>query len=306
MKLNLDKCLVTGGSGSVGRNIPFGIKISSKDCDLRDAVAVDKLFAQHDFESILHLGASVGGLGAHINPKFRYNLLFDNIAINLNVIHHARKHNIKRVLSYLSSCVFSDSCPSPYTEKMIYDGIPSSVHESYAHAKRLLAVHNQICWDEGFHFSSLIPINLYGPSDEFSPVKSHFVASLILKAYQASKTGEKFVCWGNGSQIRDVMYLPDMVDITTYLLENYFDREPVIVCSENPVEIGHIAELIAEKFDIKKQLTFDTGQPVGQKHRVLSGQKLKSILPNYKFTSVKDGISKTIDWFLANYPNIRL
>lgn len=297
--------LITGGSGSVGRNIPYGTKISSKDCDLKDPAAVDRLFASHQFEKVINTSAAVGGLGRHLDPSSRYDLIYDNLMMAANIINSSRKYKVKKVLSFLSSCVFSDSCISPYTEKMIYDGVPSPVHEPYAHAKRLLSVLGQICWDEGLNFVSLLPVNLYGPHDQFNPSKSHFVAALILRAYEAAKWGKDYIVWGDGKAVRDLVYLPDMADITTWLLENYNDREPVIICEGKPVEIGYVAHLIAKEFNIEDKLIFDVSKPVGQEKRILSGDKLKSIYP-YKFTPVEEGIKKTVKWFNENYPNIRL
>ena len=297
---------IFGGSGTVGRNFSYGTKVSSKDCNLINSAEVDVFFANNKIDKIINCAAVVGGLGYHLDPNSKYELLYNNVMINTNVIHYARKHNIKRVLSYLSSCVYSDECPLPYTEKMIYSGPPAPVHLSYAVAKRLLSVQSQICHDEGLQYSSLIPINIYGPHDQFNPNHSHFVAALILRAFECSRDGGDFIVWGTGSQKRQLIYVEDMVNITTWLLDNYFDREPIIVCPPNNyIEIGYIAELIAKEFNIEKQLKFDPTKPIGQKDRILSGDKLASIY-KYNFITPEEGIKKTISWFLSNYPNIRL
>ena len=128
---------------------------------------------------------------------------------------------------------------------------------------------------------------------------------MIHRAFQASKTGDDFIVWGDGKQQRDFLFTQDVANLTQWALENYFDKEPLIFSSDMPTEIGYAAELIAKKFGIEKKLIFDTSKPSGQKIRKLSGNKLVSI-NRFKFTSIEDGISESVDWFLNNYPNVRL
>lgn len=298
------KILITGKGGTVGSNLNFGFGFTSKVIDLRDKVAVDFLLSAKKPDAIIHLAAKVGGLKLHLNHH--YELFYDNVAINTNIIDSAKKHGVKRVLSYLSSCIYSDSAKSPYTESMVHCGEPFAVHYPYGYAKRMLEVQSRICFEEfGLTYNCVIPTNIYGYHDNYNLENGHVVAVLIHKAYEAQKTGKPFVVWGDGKQKRDFIFACDIAELTDWALNNYFEKEPLIFSNSTPIEIGYIAELIADTFDIKSKLVFDTSGPSGQKVRSLDGTKLKE-LTQFRFTPIEEGISRSIAWFVENYPNVRL
>jgi GDP-L-fucose synthase len=293
------KILITGKTGTVGSNLNFGFGFSSKEADLRNLKETNDLISRYKPNAIIHCAAKVGGLKLHLTEK--YKLFYDNLMINTNVLESARINNIPRVLSFLSSCVFSDSSPSPYTEEMIHDGEPFDVHYPYGHAKRMLEVQSRICYQQfGLKYNCIIPTNIYGFHDDFNYETGHAVGVLIRKAFEAAKNGTDFTVWGDGKQKRDFLFSGDIVELTKWALENYIDEKPLIFSNNIPIEIGEIAYLIAKKFNIEHKVKFDTSKPSGQKVRSLNGNKLASLI-NFKFTPIEVGISKSVDWFVTNY-----
>lgn len=297
MKYN--KVLITGKTGTVGSNLDFGFGFGSKENDLRNKEATESLIRRMSPEAIIHCAAKVGGLKLHLEEK--YKLFYDNVMINTNVIEAAKNNGIKRVLSYLSSCIFSDQSVSPYTEEMIHDGPPFDVHYPYGYAKRMLEVQSRICYDQfGLTYNCIIPTNIYGYDDNFNPETGHVVAVLIHRAYKAAKEGTNFVVWGDGKQKRDFIFSEDIAKLTQWALEEYHQKEPLIFSNNNPVEIGYLGWLIAKEFNIETKLIFDTSKPSGQKVRTLSGDKLAK-LTNFKFTGIEDGIQKSVASFIYQY-----
>jgi GDP-L-fucose synthase len=302
MKYN--NILITGKNGTVGRNLNKGFGFSSSVYDLRKQEDARKIISENNPDAIIHCAARVGGLKYHLEQK--YALFYDNVSINTNIIEAAKNSGIQRVLSYLSSCVFSDSAPSPYSEKDIHFSEPAAVHYPYGYAKRMLEVQSRICFEEfGLKYNCVVPTNIYGFQDNFNSETGHVVAVLISRAFECSKNGKDFVVWGDGKQQRDFIFTKDIADLTYWALENYFEKEPLIFSNNNPIEIGYVAYLIAKKFNIENKLTFDTSKPSGQKIRQLTGNKLKN-LNDFKFTSIEQGISESVDWFVSNYPNVRI
>jgi GDP-L-fucose synthase len=307
------RILITGQTGTVGSNLNFGNLgrgISSKRVDLRDPRAVKEYFSIGQPDAVIHCAAKVGGLKFHMEHK--HELFLDNVLINTNVINAARLAGVKRVLSFLSSCVFCEKSPSPYTEKMIHDGPPFEVHYPYGFSKRALEVHSRICYEElGLIYNCIIPTNIYGIHDDFNLDTGHVIGVLIHKAFLAHKNGTDFIVWGNGEQRREFLFTEDVRWLTEWALYNYLEKEPIIFSSNQPVKIKEVAEVIADRFRIRNRLVFDTSKPSGQTERSLSGDKLVERLnasrpdSGFSFTPIDIGINKTIDWFLENYPNIR-
>ena len=295
--------LVTGKTGTVGANFHFASGPSSKDFDLRIAEDARKCLLNYMPDAVIHCAAKVGGLKFHLEQK--NDLLVDNLLINTNVINECRKFGIPRVLSFLSSCVFSDRSVGPYNEKQIHEFEPSEVHYPYAFAKRALELHSRICYEQfGLIYNALIPVNMFGKHDDFNFETGHVIGVLIHRAYLSKLSGEDFIVWGDGNQERDFLFIEDVEKLTEWALEFYLDKEPLILSSNTPVSIKHVAEIIAKKFGILDKLKFDTSKPSGQVKRHLNGSKLRSLV-HFKFTPIEEGVEKTIDWFLANYPNVR-
>lgn len=300
----MKRILITGKTGTVGSNLNFGIGTNSKECNLKNKNEVDALLDRVDPDSIIHCAAKVGGLKMHLDQ--RYSLFYDNLVMNTNIIECAKAKKIQRVLSFLSSCIFSDKSKSPHTELMIHELPPVSVHLPYGHAKRMLEVHSRLCYEEfGLTYNCVIPTNIYGINDDFNMETGHVMGVLIHKAYLSYLNGVDFVVWGDGNQEREFLFTDDVSKITEWLLHNYKEKEPLILSTNSPVKIKDIAYLIAERFGVLNKLRFDTSAPSGQTNRSLDGTKLTEVYKN-NFTPIEEGLTKTIDWFLSKHPNIRL
>lgn len=298
-----NKILITG-NGTVGSNLDFGQRISSKDVDLRKKETTFAYIRKYSPNAIVHTAAKVGGLKTHIEE--RYKLLHNNLEINTNLIDAARKNNVPRVLSFLSSCIFSDISNPPYHETQIHDGEPFSVHAPYGHSKRILEVQSRICYEQfGLKYNCVIPVNIYGINDDFNLETGHVVGVLVHKAYLAAKNQTKFTVWGDGSQERNFLFTDDMAKLTEWALYNYLDKEPLILCDNTSVKVSDLAYLIAKEFNIENQIVFDKFGLTGQAQRLVTGDKLKS-LTNFRFTPIENGIKQTVKYFVGNYPNIRL
>lgn len=302
--MNKDKILITGKTGTVGRNLPFGQGFPSSVFDLRDKAQTEALFDKINPDGVIHLAARVGGLGYHLNHK--YDLYYDNITINTNVIDTAKRRGVKRVLSYLSSCIFSEDSEPPYTEDMVFEGSPFLVHRPYGVAKRALHTQSEIIFEEsGLTYNCVIPTNIFGLNDEYSLQDGHIVGNLIHKAFRAAQDGGDFVVWGDGSQERNLIFTEDIVKLTEWAFFNYLDKEPLILSNNEAVKVGDLAVLIANYFNVEDRIVFDTSKPMGQKIRHLSGEKLKT-LTNFQFTPLDQAIEQSCSWFVDNYPNVRL
>ena len=299
----MKKILITGKTGTVGQNLNFGIGFSSHEYDLRDKDQCNLLFMSHRPDAVVHCAAKVGGLKFHIEQK--YKLFYDNILINTNVLEACKNMHVPRVLSFLSSCIFSEEINRPYKEEDLHIGFPAQVHYPYGFAKRMLEIQSRICYEEhGLIYNCIIPTNIYGPKDDFNLETGHVIGVLIYKAHQAKLNDTSFSVWGDGEQEREFLYVDDVAKLTEWALEYYNDKEPLIFCNNQTIKIKYIATLIARAFGIENKLEFDTTKPSGQKIRRLSGNKLLS-LNDFPFTSIENGIEKTIEWYLNNYPNIR-
>ena len=302
--MNYSEILITGKTGTVGSNLSIGVGYSSKEYDLRNKNSVDKLLDKECPKGIIHCAATVGGLKFHMNEK--YKLFYDNILMNTNIIECARERKITRILSFLSSCIFSEKSKQPYNESQVHEYEPFSVHYPYGFSKRLLDIHSRICYEQfGLIYNCVIPTNIYGINDDFNFDRGHVVGVLIRKAFEASKNNENFVVWGDGEQERDFLFTEDVAKLTEWAFFNYLDKEPLIFSNKIQIKIGYIAKIIAKKFNIENKLVFDTSKPSGQKNRSLDNNKLINII-DFKFTTIEDGLDKTIDWFVKNYPNVRL
>ncbi len=292
--MKYDNIYITGKSGTVGSNIDFGYG-STHRYDLTDKGQTKTLISVLKPDAIIHCAAKVGGLKMHLENQ--YELFYQNILINTNVLEMAKRYKVPRVLSLSSSCVFSDKSPPPYNESMVHDHEPFEAHYSYGHTKRLLDVHSKLCYREGLVYNTVIPTNIYGINDDFNFDSGHVVGVLIHKAYLAKKNKEEFVVWGDGEQRRQFLFTADVAKLLEWALENYLEEEPLILSNNTLVSVGEIAEIIAERFDVK--IVFDTSQPTGQVSRDLSGNKLRGLI-DFEFTPMENGLNQTIDWFLNN------
>ena len=310
--------LVTGGSGLVGAAIRAFIDeeggkkdekwvfLSSKDGDLRSRSDTEAIFEKHHPTHVIHLAAKVGGLFANMREKVEF--FRENILINDNIMECCRIYKVTKLVSFLSTCIFPDKTKYPIDETMLHDGPPHSSNEGYAYAKRLIDTMNRAYAEEyGCNFTSIIPTNIYGPSDNFSIESGHVIPGLIHKCLLAKKNNEPFTIWGSGTPLRQFVYSRDLAELTVWVLRKYNDPNPITLSVDeaDEVSIKDVALAVAKAHDFQGEIIFDTAKADGQFKKTASNKKLRSLLPDYKFTTMQDGIQKSVDWFVANYETAR-
>ena len=296
------KILVTGGSGLVGKHLkdilPEAIYISSKDFDLTN---IDRVHAMMDFfrpKIVIHLAARVGGIMDNINYPVDY--LEENILMNTNLLKKCHEFKVGRVIAILSTCIYPDIVETyPMKEEDLFNGPPTPTNFSYGFAKRCMATHiDSYVKQYDKKWSYLIPCNLYGEYDKYEEHNSHFVSALIRKIYEAD---DKIEMWGTGKPLRQFMYGGDLARVIKYMIDNdivdNFNVAPKEVYSID--EIANIGKKACEKDKIV--VNYDNTKPDGQFRKDVDSSKLLSVLENFEFTTLEEGIKKTYDTFSKEY-----
>ena len=300
----MNKTLITGGTGLVGSTIKGGTKLSSSNVDLKNTKDTFKIFEALKPEKVIHCAARVGGLGGNMNYKGEF--FYDNIMINTNVLEASRRVGVKKVVSFLSTCIFPDNVEYPLTEKKIHLGEPHNSNYPYAYAKRMLDIQSRAYKEQyGLNYVSVIPTNIYGPNDNFNLENGHVLPSLIHKCYLAKQNNTDFEVWGSGKPLREFIYSEDVGRLTEWALDNYEEEEPIIFSTSDEISVGKLAEMVVYYIGYKGNLIFDSNKPDGQYRKPSDNSKLKGYLPDFKFTPIEEGVKKTVDWFVNNYENIR-
>jgi|TARA_B100000287_G_scaffold430665_1_gene486352 GDP-L-fucose synthase len=299
-----NKVLITGGTGLVGSSISQGIKLSSKDGDLRDLDKTLEIFDRHKPNKVIHCAGRVGGLGGNMNYKGEF--FYDNIMMNTNVIEAARRTGVEKLVCFLSTCVFPDDVEYPLTEEKVHLGEPHFSNYPYAYAKRMADIQIRAYREQyGIEYVSVIPTNIYGPHDNFNIETGHVLPSLIHKCYLAQQNNTDFVIWGTGKPLREFIFSKDIAKLTEWVLDNYTDEQPIIFSTSDAVTIKDVVDLIVEYMNFKGNVVWDRDKPDGQYRKPSSTAKLESLIPDYEFTSVEDGLKETVEWFHSNYESLR-
>jgi len=299
----MKKLLVTGGHGLVGSSIISDIKIG-KEYDLRNPDKTNKMFNIHKPTHVIHCAGKVGGVSGNMNHKGEY--FYDNIMINTNVIEGARKSGVEKLVSFLSTCVFPDNVGYPLTESKIHLGEPHSSNYPYAYSKRMADIQIRAYREQyGLNYVSVIPTNIYGPNDNFSLTHGHVMPMLIHKLYLAQQNNNDFVVWGSGEPLREFIYSKDVAKLSEWAVDNYNESEPIIFSTSDEISIIDLVDLLVKEFNFKGKVIFDSTKPDGQYRKPSDNSKLKSYLPDFKFTPIEEGIKETVKWFVENYDNSR-
>lgn len=297
------KILLTGGTGLVGSAfLPDEClkKLSSKECNLTKLNEVNAIFEKFNPEFVIHCAAKVGGVG--FNSVKNGEIFLDNVRMNINVLEACRVYNVKKLVSFLSTCIFPEEIDYPLTENKIFNGEPHVSNYGYAYAKRMLAVQSKVYKDQyNSNFISVIPTNIYGPNDNFSINHGHVIPSLIHKCLNAKKTGTKLRVWGSGSALREFIFAKDVAKLTMWIMKNYNSVEPIILSTSNEISISYLVDLIVKCVGFKGKVIFDKDRPEGLFRKPTDNTRLKNLLPKYQFTSIEEGIEETVNWFEKNY-----
>lgn len=271
----------------------------SKDLDLRNFQAVSKFFKAEKPEYVFLAAAKVGGILA--NNDFGGDFIYDNLAIELNIIKVAKDNGVKKLLFLGSSCIYPRECPQPIKEEYFMTGPLEETNKPYAMAKIAGIIMCQAFNKQyGTNFISVMPTNLYGPNDNFDLKSSHVLPALIRKFHDAKVNNNPTVTvWGTGTPKREFLYVDDLADAVVYLMNNYNDSEIVNIGTGVDVTIKELAEMIKEIVGYKGKIVFDKSKPDGTPRKLLDVSRLHNLGWHNK-TELRDGITKTHDLYVRD------
>ncbi len=295
------KILITGGSGLLGKHLqeimPASentIYISSKDYNLTSEVQVKKMYNDHKPGFVCHFAAKVAGILENQNKQ--YDFLTDNVLINSLVINGAIQNGIENLIAISSSCAYPDYASSyPMTELQVHESKPTKTNFSYSYAKRLMQVSIDSANTQfGLNYQYLIPCNLYGEYDGFDVRFNHFVSALIKKIHLAKKNGDdKIILFGDGKPLRQFMYAKDLALVIKKCIDENVQESFNVACSEN-LSILEMAKIALKSCDAEHlKIEFDENLPSGQFRKDIANSKMMSLMPEFEFTSLEDGIRQT-------------
>ena len=301
--------LVTGGTGLLGKaieeisntyNYKF-ICIGSKDCDLTNLNETRSFFTKIKPDVVIHLAAFVGGVFKNIN--YKVDMYEKNILINHNVLKVCHECKVNKLISCLSTCIFPDKTKYPINETMLHNGPPHSSNDAYAYAKRMLEVQSKAYQSQyGDNFICVIPTNIYGPHDNFSLEDGHVIPALIHRCYINKQNNEPFVVRGSGKPLRQFIFSLDLARLIMWTLIDYNQKDSIIlsVSEHEEISIKDVAESIAEAYNYSEHIEFDTNFTDGQYKKTADNSKLMKLNGNFSFTPFKEGIQKSVNWFIQN------
>ena len=297
---------MTGGAGFVGRHVKAellrrgvdkkNILIPrSHDYDLRREDICDRLTRNIDI--VIHLAGNVGGIGYNRDNPGR--LFYDNIMMGVNLIESARIHKVKKFVQIGTICAYPKFAPIPFQEKELWNGYPEETNAPYGIAKKALLVMLQ-SYREQYKFNGiyLLPVNIYGPYDNFDPKSSHVIAAIIKKISDAKKAGSKeIIVWGDGSATREFFFVEDAAKAIVKATEYYEKGEPVNIGAGFEISIKELANKLVQLMDFNGSIVWDTTKPNGQPRRMLDTSRAIQEFGFKAETSFDEGLKKTIDWY---------
>ena len=314
-QLNLrDKRIcVTGGSGFLGSFVQKSLKDrgadeifipTHQDYNLIDLNDVRRMLADAKPDVIIHLAASVGGIGANMAHPADY--FYDNLMMGVQLIHESWKTGVEKFVAIGTICAYPKFTPIPFREDDLWNGYPEETNAPYGLAKKMLLVQSQAYRRQyGFNSIYLLPVNLYGPGDNFSPKSSHVIPALIHKFYEAKLNQvPEVVIWGDGTPTREFIYAGDAAEAIVMAAEKYDAEEPVNIGSGMEISIRDLAQLIARLTGYEGKLVYDTSKPNGQPRRALDVSRAKDSFGFSAKMDFESGLQNTIAYYIANRDSI--
>jgi len=301
------KIVVTGGSGFLGRFVLERLRAHgaseifvprSRDYNLCDRAEVERLYAERGPEILIHLAATVGGIGANRRSPGRF--FYENMAMGLNVIDAARLYGqLEKLVIVGSTCSYPKYTPTPFHEEELWNGYPEETNAPYGIAKKALLVMAQGYREQyGLPTIYLIPANLYGPGDNFDPESSHVIPALIRKFVHAKQTASRSVeVWGTGSASREFLYAQDGAEGIVLATLRYEGKDPVNLGTGNEIRIKELVDEIRELVGYEGEIVWNTSEPDGQPRRRLDVQKALREFGFQALTNLRTGLAKTIAWY---------
>lgn len=300
------RILVTGGNGFLGRVLcrqlldlkPAEVFVSRKsEFDLTSSDATRRLFDASRPDVVIHLAAEVGGIGA--NQRHPGRFFYANMAMGLNLIEESRKRGVSKFVQVGSVCAYPKHCPTPFRESELWNGYPEETNAPYGIAKRALGIMLDAYHREyGFNGIYLIPVNLYGPGDNFHPETSHVIPAMIRKFCGAVEEGRRQVtCWGSGECTREFLYVEDAAEGIKAATLNHDHPAPLNLGTGQEVSIADLAALIARLTGFDGEIRWDASRPDGQPRRRLDTTRATQALRWRAAVTLEDGLRRTITWW---------
>ncbi len=307
------RTLVTGGSGFLGQQVVA--ELSERGCrdviapghrayDLVDGDATRRMLSDTRPDVVIHLAARVGGIGA--NRAHPADFFYDNLMMGAQLMHESWRAGIEKFVAVGTVCAYPKHTPVPFKEDALWNGYPEETNAPYGLAKKMLLVQAQAYREQsGFNAIYLLPVNLYGPGDNFDPLDSHVIPALIRKVVEAKERNLPAVeVWGTGRATREFLFVRDAARGIVAAAERYDGSEPVNIGSGMEISIRDLAGLIARIVGYHGQLAFDTTKPDGQPRRCLDTSRAEEWFGFRAQTEFASGLQHTVDWYLANRPRI--
>lgn len=300
------RVLLTGGAGFLGAQVRQRLEEGgaaeifvprSADYDLTESEAVARAYADARPDTVVHLAAEVGGIGANRDNPGRY--FFANMAMGLHLIEEGRRRGLEKFVQVGTVCAYPKHTPVPFSEADLWNGYPEETNAPYGVAKKALLVMLQAYREQyGLNGIYLLPVNLYGPGDNFDLESSHVIPALIRKCEEARVAGrDEVVCWGTGSASREFLYVDDCAEAIVTATERYDEQEPVNVGASHEITIRELTETIARLTGFDGTLAWDTSKPDGQPRRCLDTSRARELFGFTASTPLEKGLERTIAWF---------
>jgi len=300
------RIVVTGGAGFLGGYVIEGLQ--KRGCrnilvpliekyDLVRHDDINRMYDDMQPDIVIHLAASVGGIGA--NRKHPGEYFYKNLMMGVQLIEQGRRNNIEKFVAVGTVCAYPKFTPVPFREEELWNGYPEETNAPYGLAKKMLLVQSQ-AYRQEYNFNSifLLPVNLYGPRDNFDPACSHVIPALIKRCVEAVETGKTYIeCWGTGAASREFIYAADAAAGILLATKHYNGPEPVNIGSGFEIEIKKVAEKIASLTGFRGEIRWDSTKPDGQSRRCLDTTKAKELFGFTARTPFDAGLQKTIEWY---------
>lgn len=308
------RVVVTGGAGFLGSFVTEKLRARgcgqlfvprSSEYDLRDKDAIQRLYQETRPDIVIHLAAVVGGIGANRDNPGRF--FYDNAIMGIQLIEYARQYGIKKFVAMGTICAYPKFTPIPFQEDELWNGYPEETNAPYGLAKKMMLVQTQAYREQyGFNGIFLLPVNLYGPRDNFDLHTSHVIPALIRKCAEAKNAGRsEIILWGDGTPTREFLYVEDAAEGILLATEKYSGNQPVNLGTGEEVAIQDLAHIIASEVGFTGDIVWDTSKPNGQPRRCLDVMRAKQLFDFQATHDLRSGVTKTVAWFQQHDKELR-
>jgi len=301
---------ITGGKGFLGKHLIRkleeggcrNVRVADlPDYDLTRLTDIQRLYNEQKPDIVIHLAAKVGGIG--FNQENPATLFYDNLIMGAQLLHEGYLRNIEKFVAIGTICAYPKFTPVPFREEDLWNGYPEETNAPYGLAKKMMLVQSQAYRRQyGFNSIFLLPVNLYGPGDNFDPRSWHVIPALIKRCSDAkAKSDDKVTIWGTGRATREFFYVEDAAEAIALAAEKYEKSEPVNIGAGFEISIKDLAELIVELTGFKGEIVWDATKPDGQPLRMLETSKAFKEFGFKAKTDFREGLRKTVDWYIKKY-----